>query len=740
METPSARLPTLPPVSEAFSRGGKNGLGWLRQARFWWFLFPALLAFLAYLPALNYELVWDDTLFLRDLPAYRQAATRLGAIFQPFVLSPNYFRPLGLFTFVAEMGLGGINPRLFHLGNILLHVLNTALVTGLALRLAREQGISPANRWRSWIFPLGAGLVYGLHPALIESVAFVSGRFDLLMTAFLLLGLLADTLESATPLPGRGTAFKRPLLVGLAFLLAALSKEMALAFTLALPCWQVARAGGQVARAGGRVAATLRKNAAVYAAVFLAGLAYLGLRYACLGYLLIPNTPTLATGDGLQHALLVSKSLAGYAAVALWPFTSLAPLHYSDLPVPLGDPMAWLAVGVAILAVGGTLLWARHAPHSGWLALGGLLALLPVSNCLPLELDGGDFMAERYLAFPGAFLALAVARAMSSVRGREPATTRFHLPAPATRLILPAVIIWLIAGAAMLQLTLPHWQNDLSLWTWAAARAPRSPLPLTNLALESLHHGQPATALDLAQQALNLDPHNANAWDNAGLALFDQEKYAEAQAAFEKALASQPDNALFWNNLAGALRQQGDLAGAEKVLLDQALRLNPDLPVAHLNLGVVYLLADRPDLASQHLLVASSLLPGDQLAEVEALLAQSRQPERWLRLGELLLANQEFEGAARAFDQARIFEAPPVEVAAGLSSALIALKSWDDARQVLEWGLSQAPQDARLYNNLGIVAGSQGDRQQARQHFTKAIELAADWEVPKANLEALDQP
>lgn len=36
-----------------------------------------------------------------------------------------------------------------------------------------------------------AGLLYGLHPALVESVAFVSSRYDLAMTTFFAFGVLA---------------------------------------------------------------------------------------------------------------------------------------------------------------------------------------------------------------------------------------------------------------------------------------------------------------------------------------------------------------------------------------------------------------------------------------------------------------------------------------------------------------------------------------------------------------------
>jgi protein O-GlcNAc transferase len=243
--------------------------------------------------------------------------------------------------------------------------------------------------------------------------------------------------------------------------------------------------------------------------------------------------------------------------------------------------------------------------------------------------------------------------------------------------------------------------------------------------------------LALARQATELDPANAAAWNNAGLALIHLERPAEAQAAFEEALALQPESALYWNNLAGALREQGDLAGAERVLLDQALHLDPHLPSAHLSLGIVYLRADRPDLAAAHLEEAVRLLPPAEQPAAQGMLEQTAEPERWLRLGDLLLAHGELEGALWAFEQADALGGAPADVGAGLSAALIALGEWDSAIRVLNQALEIAPADARLYNNLGLVAREQGNWARARELFERAAELAPEWDLPQDNLETI---
>ncbi len=704
-----------------------------RLDRRWLALLPALVVLLIYLPAVRYDFVWDDTIFLRDLPVYRDPGMWWSALFRPFVLSPNYFRPLALLTFVIELRLVGIHPTLFHLTNLLLHAFNTGLLTLLALRLLRRDVSSPGMQAPTPTFQLvaslGAGLLYGLHPALVEGVAFVSSRFDLLMTTFLLLAFLVDA--------GARRRGVRAALVGGTFLLAALAKEMALAFALALPFWHLACQEQPPVRPSDwwkRVRE--RGDLLVYGSVLVAGLIYLLIRYLSLGHLLIAEVgKSIPPGEPLQHLALFVKSVGSYLLVVLWPFATLTPIHFSELPVTRSDPMLWVSFVLVGLFTAGLVWLLRRAPRAGWLALGGLVALLPVANLRPLELGGGAFVAERYLLFPLLLFALAILFLWQPLyRGDFPTLRNWRVA------LLALPLLWLVASLATIQLVLPHWRDDMSLWTWTAIRAPRSPTPPTNLALQHIRLGMYDQALQLADEAIQLAPQEADAWDNAGLALFYMERYEEAQNAFAQAVELEPHNALFWNNLAGALRERGELAQAERLLLEQVLQLDPSLPIAHLNLGIVYLRADRPDLAVGHLEEALRLLPPSETTAAQAFLQQTQEPERWLRLGDLLLSNGEYDAAAQAFYQADALGAPAADVGSGLSSALIGLQNWDGAVEVLNLALEIAPDDPRLYNNLGVVARELGEIEQARQLFGRAIELAPDWELPQQNLQALPEP
>lgn len=680
-------------------------------------LLPVLLCYLA---ALKGGFVWDDPIFLQDDATYRLADNPLLAAFRNFSLSPNYFRPLVVLTFIIELRLWDQQPMPFHALNLAIHLVNTALVAMVFTRVLSRisTGVEITEKVRKWL-PFAAGLVYGLHPALVESVAFVSSRFDLMVTSFLLLAMLAD-------LSWRDQPLKRAWGVGLAFLGAALCKEMAVALLVSLPAWHLALADENERRLlhkrfPGGWWEFLRPHLPVYGGLLSATLLYLVMRSLGLGALFQPNpASSLPAGSWWQHILLVAQSYAEYMLLTTWPFTNLTPIHYTMLPLDLNFySLANLAILLGILF---GLVWLiRSKPVSAWLALGGQLALLPVANLLPLELGGYSIIAERFITFPLVFFILSAFLLLYRIKLENS---------------LSALAGWLVGAILTIVLTLPHWRSELSLWNWAVAEAPYSYLPWINLSKALSDSGDPVNGLSTAERAIELNPYAGNAWNQLGLAHFLLGQLPEAEQAFNKALELEPQNLLYLNNLAGVLRDQGRLQEAASILIEGVLSRG-NLPVAHLNLGMVYLLADRPDLAAEQLQIAIQLLPPDQADDAQTLLQQTNDPARWLGLGNILLQNNDFEGSLRAFEQAERLGAPIVEARLGGAMALIGLGQLDAAQNLLETILELASSDARLYYALGLIARERGDEELAIQSFSRAVELAPEWEAPAQALAEL---
>ena len=179
-----------------------------------WAVLLALVPLAVFAPTLAFGFVtWDDPLYVLDNPSV--ASPRLLSLELWFTPRVGYPVPLPMLSYVLNHALHGTAPFGYHLVNVLLHALNVLL----AARVLERAGLP-----RAWA-RVGA-LVFAVHPLVVEPVAWVTGRKDLLATAFAL-GALDFWL--------RAPVRRRDDLVGLGlFAAAALSKPSVWALPLLL--------------------------------------------------------------------------------------------------------------------------------------------------------------------------------------------------------------------------------------------------------------------------------------------------------------------------------------------------------------------------------------------------------------------------------------------------------------------------------------------------------------------------
>ena len=110
----------------------------------------------------------------------------------------GHYQPLSWLTFAIDYTLWGMQPRGYHLTNVILHAANALLVYALAWRSCRERRTAAAARSsprragiRLASAAAVAALCFAIHPLRVESVAWVTERRDVLSAFFLLLTVLA---------------------------------------------------------------------------------------------------------------------------------------------------------------------------------------------------------------------------------------------------------------------------------------------------------------------------------------------------------------------------------------------------------------------------------------------------------------------------------------------------------------------------------------------------------------------
>src|SRR6266436_2211774 len=127
-----------------------------------------------YLPALRGDFVWDDFLLITGNPLLQNFSGLLEI--WSGGRTADYF-PLTNTVFWIEHYLFGANATGYHAVNILLQIANGLLVW----RLLKHLNVPGA-----WL----AGLIFGIHPVHVASVAWISELKNLLAMFFVLLSVL----------------------------------------------------------------------------------------------------------------------------------------------------------------------------------------------------------------------------------------------------------------------------------------------------------------------------------------------------------------------------------------------------------------------------------------------------------------------------------------------------------------------------------------------------------------------
>ncbi|MDE3188028.1 MAG: tetratricopeptide repeat protein [Acidobacteriota bacterium] len=131
---------------------------------------------------------------------------------------------------------------------------------------------------------------------------------------------------------------------------------------------------------------------------------------------------------------------------------------------------------------------------------------------------------------------------------------------------------------------------------------------LAGEALDEMKDNEGSTKMFRA--AVKANPKEPNVHFGLGYLLWSQKQYPEAAREFQAELANDPNHAQAMLYLADSDVQMNQMAAAQP-LLEKAVKLDPSLALAYLDLGIVYSEAGRNEDALRELAVAAKLTPDD---------------------------------------------------------------------------------------------------------------------------------
>ena len=394
-------------------------------------------------------------------------------------------RPVSMASFVLNVQLLGPEVWALKLGNLLIHLLNGALVYALFTALLRRgallrDGDGDALPALRWLPALGATL-WLLHPLLVSTVLYVVQRMAMLSALFMLLAMLAYVYGRVALIDGRSRRAWALLLlaVPLCTVLATLSKEngvLAPALCALIELFAFAPRAGQRRPWASKL----------FILVTLVLPALVGI------VLTLMQHPAVMAGYGNrpftlgERVLTQGRVLWSYLGALLLPFGPRLGLYHDDYAVSHGllDPATTLVALLAWAAMVAAAWRLRRAIPGFALGLGIFLVGQALESSVFSLLM--YFEHRNYLPAVGAIWMLLSLGAYAAMRLQS------HLD-NGRRLFAFAAVSLILVLAAATAARAGVWQTKPALLTQGVAYHPQSRWVRVELAQEAMQRSPPDT-------------------------------------------------------------------------------------------------------------------------------------------------------------------------------------------------------------------------------------------------------
>lgn len=552
----------------------------------------AILVLAIYGQAIRFEFInLDDNGYVYENTAVRAGLSWEAVQWAFYAFHSANWHPLTWLSHMLDVKMFGLNAGGHHAVNVVFHLLNAALVFAVFRKMT-------GCLWRSFI----VAALFAVHPAHVESVAWIAERKDVLSTFFWFLTMYAYLRWNEEGANLRSPFYFATILL---FMLGLMSKPMlvTLPFVLLLcDLWPLERLklfdwkciGQLVAEKIPLFALSAASSYVTVLAQRSSG-AFESLEY-------------LPLGERWVNAIL---SYAKYVAMLFYP-ANLAVWYPYDRNVPTSYVFA---AAVLLIIITSLCVWqvqTRKYLLMGWLWFLG--TLVPVIGIVQV---GSQSMADRYTYVPyfGIFIML--------VWGVGDLFKKFELDQKiALALFGVAIIIFAVVSYDQTS----RWRDNETLYKHALAVTGDNYLISHNLCYALTFKDSFDEAEGYCRTALRLRPGYANGYNTLGILELKRGRFAESEQNFSEVLRLDPSNTLVYNNLAVAQALQGKPDEAEATL-EKGVRLSgnsvrPELWINTLNdIAIAFVMKNNYEKAAQNLARILAIDPNNLAARNDLAMA-----------------------------------------------------------------------------------------------------------------------
>ena len=577
----------------------KPAIPWRQQLAVW--EVPALALLLVILTVIGFAGIvgqqlttWGDDQYITLNRQVLNGLSGDGIVWAFTTTDQSNYHPLTWVSLMVDQQIHGQRQWGFKLTNVLLHVANGLLLYFAFFRLTS----------RAWLSFFVAAL-FAVHPLHVESVAWASGRRDVLATFFVFLSL-HGYIEFA-----RSKSIPAYALMTFAYVFTLLSNQAYATFPfvlLLLDFWPTNRLDAA------DTASPFRKTTLVGAIVEKVPLLVFSLLSSVMTFMIIAATPAYQTAQ-FSIPARIANSVVAYSVYLR---KTIAPFDLAFFyPFPVGGHamIEVVVCSIVVIAITAGAIFARKfAPFVfvGWFWY--LIALLPV---IGLAQVGFQAYADHFTYFPLIGIFVILTWGVSWIADRRSQER-------------PAIVgMSFIAVVACLGFTI--WQ--VTIWR---------------------------TSETLARHALDLNEENQIAHIQLSGAFGARGEWGSAKEHLVKAIAIDPKNFTGLYNLGQLLLMEGDVPQAKELFV-RAIAINPQSDTVERALGIIALGENNLDEGIQRLSTVVKRNPRSGPALLAAGIAYARkgdyeQAKKYLEP----LVNVKSEEAKRALELiARLEKADP---------------------------------------------------------------------------------
>lgn len=673
----------------------------------WVLLAVAAIVFLTFSPCLkNGFLNWDDTTHLTENRSIRVLdSEHVSRIFQENI-NKTYI-PLTSLSFALEYKFFGTNPFIYHLDNVLGHLLIVLLI----FFFASDLGLSV----------IGAGaaaLLFGIHPMHVESVAWVTERKDVLYSVFYLLALLGYWKYTKT----QGKIFYFLSLA--AGILSMLAKPMAVSLPLVLLLcdWFSGRRWMK--------------------AVFLEKIPY------------ILSLGILVWFTYREHIRIPGQGIIEGVLIWIWTFVFyirqfffpgvLVPIYHLPRPIVVSQMEYGLSLAIFILILAMVFRFRRQR----WFIFAVLFYFLSIFFLLRFD-DAADInvVADRFMYLPSLGFCLWLGFCAQNFLARMP---------PKQLVLKRLAVSFFILMAAVLSfrsfIQSGVWKNSLTLWRYQLLFHPDTAIALNNLAnafqdersfqkteqeyrkiLELRKEGVSDQQIKISPgvvnkveylkqlyaKAVQLDPGYTDAYYNWAKINQDIGKIEEAIELYHKTLSLNPGYKDAYFNLGRLYQERGEAQKAIEAY-HQTIQTDPENPDLYINVIKSLTEAISKDKTNVSYLKARDEVFGD----FRILARVNKESEVfYANLGDVYQELKDYQSAKAAYEMALDINPNYINALNNLGNTYVQMGQLKGAILLFEKVLGISPKDFFAHLNLGVVYSRLENYSKAIEFYEKAIRI-----------------